>query len=100
MSDSDYPFRTRHELVRAIHDAFQLAADNRKGRDFDEWNAAEVQSLLRASQLAADRHGQHRLSIDAIKSAEHYVRGSAVYGSTWVYTVVDNMRRPAASCHA
>ncbi|ABE47370.1 hypothetical protein [Polaromonas sp. JS666] len=100
MPDTHYPFRRRQEPARAIHDAFQLEANKRKGRQVDEWIKAELQAVFVAAHLAADCQGLRKLTMEEIQSAERYARGSVDYGSTWPYTVVDGMRRPAARRHA
>lgn len=94
MSFDNYPFRPHQEPARSIHDAFQLEARKRKERALDVWIEAELQAVFVAAQLAAEQHGLRMLSLDEIKSAERYARGSADYGSKWAYTVVDSMRRP------
>lgn len=96
MPVDNYPFRPSQEPARAIHDAFQREADKRKGRSVDVWIAAELEAVFEAARLAAGQHGLRPLSMDEIKSAERYARGSADYGAKWAYTVVDAMRRAAA----
>lgn len=91
-----YPFRPSQEPARATHDAFQLEADKRKGRALDVWIAAELQVVFEAAQLAAERPGLRKLSMEEVQSAEGYARGSADYGSKWAYTVVGSLRRSAA----
>jgi hypothetical protein len=100
MPFDNYPFRPHQEPARSIHDAFQLEASKRKERALEVWIEAELQAVFAAARLAAERHGLRMLSLDEIKSAERYARGSADYGSKWAYTVVDSMRRPVAKSAA
>lgn len=95
MPENYYPFRPTKEPARSIHDAFQLEADKRKGRALEVWIAAELQAVFDAAQLAAERHGLRKPSMDEIKSAEIYARGSTDYGAKWAHVVVDVMSRPA-----
>ena len=96
MPFDNYPFRPHQEPARSIHDAFQLEASKRKERALEVWIEAELQAVFEAARLAAGQHGLRPLSMDEIKSAERYARGSADYGAKWAYTVVDAMRRAAA----
>ena len=95
MPESYDPFRPSQEPARSIHDAFQLEARKRKGREAEVWIAAELEAVFEAARLAAGQHGLRPLSMEEIKSAERYARGSADYGAKWAYTVVDAMRQPS-----
>jgi len=94
MPESYDPFRPRQEPARSIHDAFQLEASKRKGREIEVWIGAELEAVFEAARLAAGQHGLRPLSMEEIKTAERYARGSVDYGSKWAYTVVDAMRQP------
>jgi len=73
--------------------AFQEEAKKREGRSVEEWMAAEVAAVHREAVHQAQAHGLRALSREEVERAERYAMGSADYGATWVYKVVEAMRR-------
>lgn len=97
MAENRDHFRPRQEPALAIYDAFQLEAAKRKESRVEVWIEAELQAVFEAAKLAAGRHGLRAPSIEDIKNAEIYARGSIDYGAKWAYQVVAAMRRPGAA---
>lgn len=86
-------FRPKSEPHRAIYDAFQDEAANRKGRPVNVWTEAELKAVERAASLAAV-NPQFKLAPPTrtmVERAERYARGSADYGRTWVCTLLRMM---------
>lgn len=87
-------FRPRMEPHRSIYDAFQAEAAKRKGRSFEEWSSAEISAVYRAA-LAASCDTKFKLkqpTMDMVRAAEIYARGSADYGLKWACELVRKMR--------
>ena len=86
-------FKPRSEPAASIYEAFQREATKRKGREFREWNDAEIRAVLREAALRAPEFGLRSPSIDEIRSAERSASGHIDYGAKWAYGVVDIMQR-------
>lgn len=82
------PYRPNREPWRSIYDAFQLEAAKRSGRSVGEWIAAEEQAVLVAATRAAAQAGWVLPTLDMVRRAENYARGSADYGLKWVAQLV------------
>lgn len=86
-------FQPNVEPARSIYAAFQVEAKNRSGRSFEEWMAAELNAVHREAVSQAQALGLRAPSREEVESAERYAMGSADYGATWAYKVVDAMRK-------
>ena len=91
-SSYDSVFRPRQEPHRTLYDAFQAEATRRKGRTADEWTEAEVQAVWRAAVQAAPAHGLAAPTLEMVRQAEAYARGSIDYGLQWACALVRSMR--------
>lgn len=88
-------FRPRLEPHRAIYDAFQAEASNRKGRPFAQWARAEMEAVYQAA-LRASEDPVFNLApptMEAVKSAEVSARGSIDYGLKWTCQLVRSMQK-------
>lgn len=85
-------FQPTTEPARSIYAAFQEEAKKRNGRSVEEWVAAEIDAVHRASVLQSQALGLRVLNRIEVENAERYAMGSADYGAKWAYKVVDAMR--------
>lgn len=86
-------FEPKCEPERAVYRAFQEEARNRKGRSFEEWGEAEVSAVHRAAARRFPSHGLPAPTLEQVRRAEAYARGSIDYGATWIYALVRETRR-------
>lgn len=87
-------FRPRMEPHRSIYDAFQAEAAKRKSRSVEEWIQAEINAVHQAA-LAASSDPRFKLkapTMDMVRSAEIYARGSADYGLKWTCQLIRSMQ--------
>lgn len=90
MTDSDF-FRPRHEPARTLYDAFIAEAAKRKGRPLAEWLEAEPVAVWQAACTYARQHALKAPTLEDVKEAERYARGSADYGAKWAYVLARKM---------
>lgn len=87
-------FRPRMEPHRSIYDALQSEAGKRKGRAFEEWARAEMNAVHKAALMAssAPQFKLKRPTMEMVKAAEIYARGSADYGLKWTCELIRRMQ--------
>lgn len=91
------PFRPHREPWRSIYDAFQTEAQKRHGRSVEDWIAGEEQAVLAAASAVAERSGWVPPTIEMVRGAETYARGSADYGLKWVAELVRRMQAASST---
>ena len=87
-------FRPRMEPLRSIYDAFQAEASKRRERSVEVWIKAEMDAVYQAA-LEASKNPAYQLqapTMEAVRSAEIYARGSVDYGLKWVFQLVRSMQ--------
>lgn len=87
-------FRPRMEPHCSIYDAFQDEAAKRKVRPFEEWSRAEMNAVHQAATTAAS-DPQFKLkppTMEMVRAAEIYARGSADYGLKWTCQLIRSMQ--------
>lgn len=85
-------FAPRHEPAKSIYEAFQSEAAHRHSRSLDAWIEAELQAVHATSvRLAASMH-LSAPTLDQVRSAEVYARGSVDYGAKWAYALCRVMK--------
>lgn len=89
------PFRPSSEPARTIYDAFQTEAMKRQGRPVEEWIKAEREVVWATARDAAQNLGLRAPTMAEIESAERYACGSADYGKTWAFRVIEFMHKPS-----
>ena len=85
-------FRPRSQPALTLYEAFQAEAAHRKGREWPEWNHAEVNAVWRAARDYAQQRGLRVPLLEDVARAERYASGSIDYGATWAYRVAEMMR--------
>lgn len=90
------PFKPRREPALTLYQAFQAEAANRGGREFHDWNQAEIHAVHSAAVDAYPAHGLPVPTVEQVAEAERYAQGSCDYGATWIYMVERMMRREPA----
>lgn len=89
-------FRPPHEPAQSIYDAFQAEALLRKTRSFPEWSEREIEAVRLAATSVASLHGLQPPSLEMVRRAEAYSRGSIDYGAKWAHTLVRLMKDAVA----
>lgn len=87
-------FRPRMEPHRSIYDAFQAEAAKRRERSVEVWIKAEMDAVYQAA-LKASQNPQYKLNpptMEMVRVAEIYARGSVDYGLKWVCQLVRSMQ--------
>lgn len=86
-------FCPRSEPALTLYNAFQDEAQKRNGRSFEDWNNAEIDAVFQAAQTAFPGHGLRVPTRQDVAAAQSYATGSFDYGATWVYTLINRIRR-------
>mgnify|MGYP001612654306 CR=1 FL=1 len=86
-------FQPRYEPARSIYEAFQAEATKRKGRNVQEWQAAERDAVYREAAHQAQKLGLRRPTMDEVVSAEQSACGHADYGAKWAYRITEVMTK-------
>lgn len=81
-------FRPPREPARSIYDAFQAEANLRSDRAVPEWTEREIAVVHAAALTAAAQYGLRAPSVDTVRRAELYARGSIDYGAKWAHMLV------------
>lgn len=87
-------FRPRTEPAQSLYDAFGKESLNRKNVPVEVWCEREIDAVHTAAGIMAEKMGLNAPTRAQVVAAEAYARGSADYGATWAYKVVDRMREP------
>lgn len=89
-------FRPRMEPHRSIYDAFQSEATKRRERSVEDWIKAEMDVVYQAALKASQVPGStlRAPTMDMVRVAEIYARGSVDYGLKWVCQLVRGMQQP------
>lgn len=85
------PFRPLRDPWRAIYDALMDEARHRKGRDHATSVEAEVQAVFASAKEMAVKHSLNEPTLEQVRAAEVYARGSIDYGLTWVANLLTRM---------
>jgi organic hydroperoxide reductase OsmC/OhrA len=86
-------FEPKHEPAKTFYLAFEKEAENRKGKDPEDWILAERSAVYNAALDYATRKNLVPLTMEEIEKAEIYATGSADYGAKWAFKVVQALER-------
>ncbi len=81
-------FRPQHQPARAIYDAFQEAAKDRK-HSVEAWIKRERLAVWRAARDYAQQHGVRVPTLEQVEAAERQAYGHVDYGAKWAYGVAE-----------
>jgi hypothetical protein len=89
-------FRPSCDPARSIYDAFQSEARHRKGREFAEWNRAEILAVYIEANRCAYIYNLRAPTMDDVIMAERCASGHVDYGAKWAYGILNVMTNRTA----
>lgn len=85
-------FRPGHDPARLLYDAFQGEAQLRRGRDVDEWMAAERRAVWATARDYAQQQGLPIPSLAQVELKEQVAVGHTDFGAKWAYGVAELLK--------